>query len=176
MGRHRVHEFCVEDCIVLFVQELVRAGLLKRPPGFSLEGGAGELHFRFSLQNKPWLVLDMEWRAGSTESCFEEVHLIMQPCFRGYRCRFVCPSCTQKAGCLYLPPFQNRLLCRGCYSLTYRSSRERYSALDALSKDVVKMSEFLQSRDRRKELLALRALTRRLTRLKSRSRISMEGG
>lgn len=43
--------------------------------------------------------------------------------FGGYRPWFRCPKCRDRRRKLYFPPGRERLLCRECYDLGYRSSR-----------------------------------------------------
>ena len=40
--------------------------------------------------------------------------------FNGKRVWFVCPECKRRMGCLFLPLYSNKLLCRHCLNLSYK--------------------------------------------------------
>lgn len=58
------------------------------------------------------------------EALGQRIDIITTDChFGGKRFWFVCPSCNNKVGTLYLPPTANELLCRKCHNLRYYNSR-----------------------------------------------------
>lgn len=143
-----------EDCLTLSVTELKRDGLLEPTSEragrwvwsnpftklvradvqykISMGGKLPRLHLTYDVRNR--------WR-DKTYHLDYSILLKKTPChFGGYRWWFVCPlsvngrHCGRRVGKLYMPLGKKYFGCRHCYDLTYRSSQESDSQVNALKK------------------------------------------
>jgi hypothetical protein len=119
----------VEECLVLEVQALARAGFLGPglPSGvLRFKRGGAELGSLGVEARTDGLHLEydvLSIMGGKTKVRYV-LTLVRTPVFNGERVWFSCPGCEKRVGKLYLPPGKNTFLCRSCHDLTY-ASRQR---------------------------------------------------
>ena len=126
----RPSKFCVTDCRVLSIAELVAAAR-RHPPGGEViwqakDDGAvrGRLSYSIGEERRPegtqLPVLALRYRPTPTAAESRE-RLILDP---DKPALAHCPSCEQPLRKLYAPPGAAHFLCRACHGLVYRSARK----------------------------------------------------
>jgi hypothetical protein len=144
---------CVEDCLVLSIQDLERTGMIGAKPTlcaivwplrYSWEGEALVRYAWIPEEGGGKITLDYTFNPpNGRHRVNEPIDLIMTwPNFGGYRWMFKCPlkvegrECVRLVSSLYLPSGQRYFGCRHCHDLTYRSSQQahRVSPLDRVLK------------------------------------------
>jgi hypothetical protein len=119
----------VEDCLVLSIKELARAGLLKTGwPSVLWGWGSGvETVATVKLDLSMYAEKGTIWLTytANGQSMQYTVSLVTTaPNYGGRRWWFVCPLTKARASKLYLPPNATTFASRQAYDLTYRSCRE----------------------------------------------------
>jgi len=184
--------FTVEECRVLEIGPLVRAGLLYLPVGtpwtitwpekvgcehIGLEGAL----FRWS-EGEWSLVLRHSFTNSSLPEPLElpfTIRITRTACHYGnWRHWWMCPRvkeghiCRRRVEKLYLPPNSSFFACRQCHDLSYRSVQQHDSRVDKLVKNPFLLPWALTSPKRSRMFLGLKAyakLVQRLNRKHSRT-------
>lgn len=189
MGRPRwTSRWTVEECRCLDVEVMHREGVLVSPPGTrwwvvfkDTDGGAeATLTLGYTVVGNPGggiaLRINGKPTDGQAESNFAYLIEIStsRPRLGGRRHWFRCPVtrdgvlCGKRVGRLYLPPEQQIFACRVCYNLTYRSAQTHDKRVDRMVRDPSALLSALGGEDLNQALLAFKANTRLIKRLKKR--------
>jgi len=122
-------KYVVEDCFVLSIKELARAGLLKTGcPSVSWCWRAGDKTMAtvkldiliYPDKGTIWLT-----NTAGAKPMHDTISLLTtEPHYGGRRWWFVCPIKKIRVAKLYLPPGATRFASRQAHDLTYRSSQE----------------------------------------------------
>jgi hypothetical protein len=167
----------VEDCLVLDLSQLNRAGLFDRETAYGAlrwsEPRTGEVLASAVFGMKPLddgeraLAIGYERTQGrSTEKIVELLRLeSTRPHFGGLRWFARCPDCDGRGYKLYLPPGATRYRCRGCHDLTYLSVQDHDKRVDRLRRNPAARAAVLDggihsAADFRRLDLAMKALPR----------------
>lgn len=150
MGRDRwSNRSLVEDCRVLDIGPIIRAGALRAPwgtfcnvtwtrPDGMITSAVGFTVTEVEGEKRVRLAYSVGVGDGESENVSYDVSLTTTPCYLGgVRYWFLCPviapsKCERRVAKLYLPPGAKYFACRKCHDLTYRSSREHNPRWDWL--------------------------------------------
>ena len=185
MGRRRwTDRLTVEVCQWIDIQAMHRDGVLVSPPGtrwavlWKDADGKAESTLGYSVVANPRggiaLRIDAMPTDGHLGSDFTYLIEIAtsRPRFGGRRYWFRCPAvrdgtpCGKRVGRLYLPPGQQIFACRVCYNLTYWTVQTRDKRVDRMMRDPDALLSALAGKDLNQALLAFKANTRLIERLK----------
>jgi hypothetical protein len=137
----------VEECAVLEVRSLARAGYLvlgASSGALPLRRGNKTIGRYRTVMGETSLRLDHELfpGEGSGPTMTYPVDVVRTPTLNeGERLWFACPRCHKLAGKLYLPPGANAFLCRTCHDLTYRSRQTRPDLWEQVRTELPKLRE-----------------------------------
>lgn len=185
MGRRRwTSRLTVEECRCLDVEVMHREGVLVSPLGtrwwvvWKDAEGKAETAPGYSVIANPRggialriAGLATDGQVGSSFTYLIEI-ATSRPRFGGRRYWFRCPvvrdgiPCGRRVGRLYLPPGQQIFACRVCYNLTYWSAQTHDKRVDRMMRDPAALLSALAGEDRSQALLAFKANTRLIKRLK----------
>jgi hypothetical protein len=135
-GRKATHEYCVEDCWVLNLQQLSERGFFGEsffqsipiaPPILRPELGGGTVKGRYGWVGGRIVYILQYRRRKSVELRIRRVPDYDQG--TGYKSLWHCPlggkrGCNKRVQKLYLPPTALYYGCRSCHQLTYSSQRK----------------------------------------------------
>ena len=132
----------VEECAVINIDQLIRAGLLKHSAGriewTSPNGKMNQLGYLLKPTDVPTcLYLYLSYSYGQGEARSQPVTLLSKPMrFGGRGWFFFCPMwCNRWVRCIYLPGQGKEFGCRSCHGLTYESAQSHDSRCDVFRRN-----------------------------------------
>ena len=137
----------VEECAVLAVRSLARAGYLVSGASsgvLPLRRGTKTIGRFRTVMGETSLRLDHELFPGEAAgpAMSYPVGVVRTPALNeGERVWFSCPRCHKLADKLYLPPGANAFLCRTCHDLSYRSRQRRPNIWEQARIELPKLQE-----------------------------------
>lgn len=147
LGDEMERKDLVEDCMILDIPKLYR---LTGEYGRELDGQGNPVAVKAGtlVSDKNVIcafVEDRELAISTTipdgKGNIDVAPLDWTDCnFGGKRVWALCPKCQRRVGRLYRPPGKIRFLCRDCYGLIYRSSRESGNRLNELKRRIKRLS------------------------------------
>lgn len=187
MGRPRwTDRLTVEECSWIDIEAMHRDGVLVSPPGtrwwvvWKDGEGKAEATLAYSVVATSGCAIALringkptDGQAGSDFTYLIEI-ATSRPRFGGRRYWFRCPvvcngtHCDRRVRRLYLPPGQQIFACRICYNLTYWSAQTHDKRVDRMILDPAALLSALAGEDLKQALLAFKANTRLIERLKKR--------
>jgi len=120
-------KYVVEDCLVLSIKELTRAGLLKTgcPSGSWCWRSGDKTVATVKLDLSIYPDRGTIWLTNAAGAPMHTVSLVTTvPHYGGRRWWFICPIKKIRVAKLYLPSGATMFASRQAYDLTYRSSQE----------------------------------------------------
>jgi hypothetical protein len=103
----------VEDCEVLYINEIVKYGITLYPVIAFIENDDDSeyLYIRYKYNSDGHLI-----------TANEKINLsVTHPNYGGVRYWMNCPECNNRVGKLYKPDESNEFKCRSCHDLIYQS-------------------------------------------------------
>ena len=187
MGRPRwTSRWTVEECRWIDIEAMHSDGVLVSPPGTrwwvvwkDADGKAeGTLGYSIVANLRCGIALRIDGMPTDGQVWSSFTYLIeiatSRPRFGGRRYWFRCPvirdgtPCGKRVGRLYLPPGQQVFACRICYNLTYQSTKYHDQRVDLMMRDPAALLSALAGENLNQALLAFKANTRLIERLKKR--------
>ena len=191
MGRRRwTTRLTVESCLAMEIGDLVRAGAFEVEPGTRCSTTWNEnagvpissITFRVLPNSSGALALHFDHQVPAT-SCTpariqrQIVRLAVTAChFGGIRFWFRCPMirgnypCKRRVRILYSTPRERMFGCRQCHDLTHQTAQEHDKRIDRLLKlPAAEFSQILETGTYRQKLLAVRASTVLLLRMRKKA-------